>query len=320
MSSATVSNVLLGRNQATEAVADRVRHAAQELNYVADRSASHLRSGKARIVAVVVPSLADPFFTAVIAGIEAHAQASGYDTLVASSNHSDAVEATRLAALLSWRPSGVVVIPNSDAFPNWQMLDGCDFPCVVVDRIPPGFQGDSVAAANQLATADAAAHLLAHGHREILVVGSSFNLRNVRERYDGAAGVFREHGLRPPPKLEVGLSFETVAEGLAAWLSANRPPTAFLTLTNFVAMGVLAHLSSIGMRVPGDVSLVGFDDNEWMRAASPGISAVRQDVDAMAARAWAVLAVRMGGGRSPPQQHAIMCHLVLRGSVAPLVT
>ncbi len=226
----------------------------------------------------------------------------------------------RLAALLSWRPSGVVVIPNSDAFPNWQMLDGCDFPCVVVDRIPPAFQGDSVAAANQLATANAAAHLLAHGHREILVVGSSFNLRNVRERYAGASGVFREHGLRPPPKLEVGLTFETVADGLAAWLSANKPPTAFLTLTNFVTMGVLAHLSSIAMRVPDDVSLIGFDDNEWMRAASPGISAVRQDVDAMAARAWAVLAVRMGGGRFPPQQHAITCHLVLRGSVAPLVT
>lgn len=100
-SSVTVSNVLLGRLAATREIADWVRSAVQSLNYVADRSASRLRSGKTRIITILVPSVTDPFFAAVIANLERQAQAEGYDIIVASSNNYDDTEKIRLVALLS---------------------------------------------------------------------------------------------------------------------------------------------------------------------------------------------------------------------------
>lgn len=315
VSPATVSNVMLGRNAATAGVADRVREAARALGYVADRSASQLRTGKTRIITILVPNLTDPFFAAVIAELENRAQADGFDIVVASSNANEDVERTRLAALLSWRPSGVVVVPHRDDFPNRALLDDLRLPYVVVDRAASDLPADAVVTANRDATAEAAAHLLDSGHRDILVVTSTFRLENIRQRFRGVVDRFAERGLPAPPALEVGLTFETVAERMAVWLAANRRPTAFLTVTNFVTMGVLAHLFQAGVRIPGDVSLVGYDDYPWMQAAAPAVTAIRQDVSGLAAEAWAMLGRRMAGDASPPQRTTVPCRLVLRDSV-----
>jgi len=221
VSAATVSNVMLGRNAATREVADRVREAARTLGYVADRSASQLRSGKTRIITILVPNLTDPFFAAVIAELEQRAQAENYDIVVASSNANEDVERTRLSALLSWRPSGVVVVPHRDDFPNRSMLDDLQLPYVVVDRAASDLPADAVVTANHAATAEAAAHLLDNGHRDVLVVTSTFRLENIRQRIQGVVDRFAERGLPAPPSLEVGLNFETVAERMAAWLAEN---------------------------------------------------------------------------------------------------
>ena len=117
VSPATVSNVLNGRTAATtEEVADRVRAVAFGLGYKPDRLATQLRTGKARVITILVPSLDNPYFSAIIAAFERQVQDEGYDIIVASSNESEAIEHSRLGALLSWRPSGVVIIPNDDRF------------------------------------------------------------------------------------------------------------------------------------------------------------------------------------------------------------
>lgn len=315
VSPATVSNVMRGRNATTAEVAERVREAAIALGYVADRSASQLRSGKTRILTVLVPNLTDPFFAGMIAALEQCAQAEGFDIVVASSNADEAIERKRLAALLSWRPSGMVIVPHRDDFPSRSMIDELGVPFVVLDRAAARMPADAVVSDNRAATAEAAAHLLDNGHRDILVVTSTFRLENIRQRFAGAADQFALRGLPPPPSLEVGLTFELVAERMANWLAANPRPTAFLTVTNFVTMGVLSHLSQIGLRVPRDVSLVGFDDYPWMRAASPAITTVRQDVTALAEQTWTTLRRRMGGEAVPPLRSVVPCQLVMRDSV-----
>ena len=274
-----------------------------------------MRSGKARIITVLVPNLTDPFFASVIAELERRAQLEGFDIVVASSNADEDIERTRLAALLSWRPSGVVVVPHRDDFPNGAMLNALNLPYVVVDRAASDLSADAVVTANHEATADAAAHLLDYGHRDILVVTSTFRLGNIRQRFQGVVDRFAERGLPPPPSLQVGLTFEAVAERMAAWLAKNKRPTAILTVTNFVTMGVLAHLSQAGLSVPRDVSLVGFDDYPWMQASSPALTVIRQDVFGLAAEAWSILRRRMDGDASPPCRTTIPCRLMLRDSV-----
>ncbi len=315
VSAGTVSNVMLGRRGATAGVADRVREAAAALGYVADRSASQLRSGRAKVVTVLVPNLTDPFFAGLIAALERITRSEGFDIIVGSSSADDTVERQRLAALLSWRPAGVVVVPHCDDFPNRAAIDTLGLPYVVLDRAAPDLPADAVVSGNRDATAEAAAHLLDHGHRNILVVSSTSRLGNIRERVAGVAATFAARGLPPPPSLEVGLTFESVAERMAVWLAVNPRPTAFLAVTNFVTMGMLAHLGQIGLSVPQDVSLIGFDDYPWMRAVSPAITAIRQDTAALADRTWALLRRRMEDAASAPERITVPCRFVVRDSV-----
>ena len=315
VSPATVSNVLNGRKGAsTPEVAERVHAAARDMGYEADRVASQLRTGKARVITVLVPSLDNPYFSAIIAGLERQVQDEGYDIIVASSNESEALERSRLGALLSWRPSGVVIIPNDDQFSTRSVLDDIGVPYVVVDRITEGFEGDTIGSDNVSGGRQAAEHLLDHGHANALVVATTTRIANIRERCEGITQVFRDAGLPAPPILEVGQTFETVAEGLQNWLAVNERPTAVIALTNFATLGVLADMAQRNLRIPEDISLVGFDDYAWMRAAAPPITAIRQAVEQTAEEAWAAIRRKIDNPAAPTQHVRLPCELIVRDS------
>ncbi len=314
VSPATVSNVLGNRKPVEPALAERVQKAASDLDYQVDRAASRLRSGKTNVVAVVVPSLENPFFASLVASIEMEAQKDNYDIIVSSTNESDAAEHSRVSALLSWRPSGFVVVPTSDRFSGRHLLDRSGIPYVVVDRAPPDQPADTVLVQNTQAAEAVGEHLLDYGHREILVAASSLDLLNIRERSEGVRGTYERLGQPLPSLVEVGGDFETATESLRLWLLTHKRPSAIFALTNVATLGVVAALSRLSIRVPADVSLVGFDDYAWMRAMTPSITAVRQPLIEMSKLAWQRLRSRIQGADLPARQFKLQCHLDIRQS------
>ena len=316
VSPATVSNVLGGRKKVNAEMAARVRAAAAELGYEADRAASFLRSGQSRIIAMLVPSLDNPFFTSIIAAVERWSNGSGFDLIVASANESDAIEKTRAGALLSWRPAGLVVIPNSERFPARDALDVSGTPYVLADRTIPGLRADVVSIDNVAAGRRAAEHLVSLGHRDVTVCASTLTLTNIRERCDGIRARLAEAENCSLSLLEVGLSFESTAGTIAAWLAGRPRSTAMVTLTNFSTLAVLGALAQHRIRVPEDISLVGFDDYAWMRAAGPSVTAIRQPVEEIGRRIWERLQARMAGERDEPVHIALDTDLVVRASTA----
>jgi LacI family transcriptional regulator len=316
VSVATVSNVLGGRKPVNPALVARVEAAVKALGYQADRAASQLRSGKARVIAVLVPSLDNPFFTSIIAGLEQAVKSEGYDIIVASSNNDERTERKRLVALLSWRPAGIVILPTDDKFGARDLLEGGEAPFVVVDRLPPRLVADTVAVDNQQAATMACEHLVALGHRDSLVVASTLKLANIRARLSGIRRCFKKAHLPEPELVEAGLTLETASERLATWFEANDRPTGIIALTNFTTVAVIASLGQHGLRIPKDVSLVGFDDYIWMRAATPTITAIRQPVEQLGAQAWACLRERIEDGRSNNRTLRLQCSLQIRGSTA----
>ena len=161
-----------------------------------------------------------------------------------------------------------------------------------------------------------AEHLLALGHRRIVVAASTLKLQNIRERCEGIEGAFAAHGLAPPTLIEVGLDFETATDRLAGFMAGERQSTAFLALTNFGTLGVLASLQRWGLRVPRDVSVLGFDDYSWMRAVTPPLTAIRQPIGAMGRAAWQRLRARIDGSTEPVARVKLPCELVVRASTA----
>lgn len=314
VSTATVSNVLGQRKPVDPALAERVRRAAAELDYHVDRAASLLRTGRAQVIAILVPSIENPYFTALIAAIERAVRLEGFDIIVASGNDEDAAERARLAALLSWKPAGVVVVPSTDAFAGRDLLDFADVPYVVVDRVPDEPGADAITVDNEAAAGDAARHLLALGHDKILVVASSLALANIRERCEGVRRATRTAGSPPPAVLEVGMSFEEIGGRVERCFAVHGRPTGIIALTNFATLGVIASLGRLGLKVPDDLSLVGFDDYTWMRVSTPPITAVAQPVERMAAAAWARLADRIAGEEHAPARLKLPCRLEIRKS------
>lgn len=315
VSTATVSNVLNARRSVAPELAERVRAAVAELGYIADVGASRLRSRKSAVAGVVVPDLANPFFGEFVSALEQVARGDGFDLLIASSGDDPTQEAARLRTLLTWRPAGLIVIPCGDEIGGLDAAIAARVPVVAADRFPTGPAMDVVAVDNRAAAADVARHLIAGGRRHILAAAASLAIGNVLERCEGIrAGA---QGAAEVEVLEVGHTLADSRARLAERLAHGRPPDAVFTLNNVATLGALGAIAASGLRVPTDVALVGFDDEEWMRAVSPPLTAVRQPVELLGLEAWGRLMARIRGDTSPPHQVRLACTLEIRDSSAP---
>lgn len=314
VSPGTVSNVLTGRRHVDPALAARVRAAVEALGYVTHAAASQLRSRRPNVIGAVVPDLPNTFCATFVGKVEELARADGYRTLVAGSGEDADEELAQVQALAAWRPAGVLIIPTDDRFRAGEFLASAGIPVVAVDRVVARTPVDSIAIDNAAEAGRAAAHLAGLGHRRVLVVASSLALKNIRDRVVGIRTALQGASVEV---VEGGAFFPSIAEAVSRRLARPPLPTALLALTNKATLGAVVALGERGLVIPRDVSLIGFDDNEWMRAMRPAVSSVRQPVEALARSAWERLVARIEGDRTPPVHVRVPCTLELRGSTAP---
>ena len=316
VSTATVSNVLNARSSVAPDLAARVRAAVAEVGYIADLGAARLRSRRSNIAGLLVPDLANSFFGALAANLEHLARRDGYDLLIVSSGDDLQQEAARLRALLTWRPAGIIVVPCEGSLAARELAAATGVRIVAADRISADSPLDSVGVDNRAAAAEVARHLLATGRRHILAVAANGLISNVNERIAAAEAVAQSAGAR----LEVLHAGFTLAENRAAIarrLAAGPCPDALFTLNNVATLGALGAIGEVGLDVPDDIALVGFDDAEWMEVAAPPITAVQQPVDLIGRAAWAQLMARLAGDAGPPVETRLQCTLKIRASTAP---
>ena len=320
VSPATVSNVLTGRKPVSAKLSRKVEAAVKALDYRADPLASMLRSGEAKIIAVLVPDLDNPFFTSVVSAVEQCLGQESYEVIVASSHGEESVERSRLKAILAWRPAGLVVVPCSDEFPGRELVESSRTPYVIADRVACASNADTVSVENEDAGAIGARHLMDLGHKDILIVASSLSLANIRQRCGGASELMRSYGLPEPPIVELGFSIDAASSKLSKWFGENPRPTAIQALTNFTTLSVLTTLAERGLLMPRDISLIGFDDYAWMRARATPLTAIFQPVREMGRALWETLSGRIKGDLSPARHVLLPCELRVRASTGPVPT
>ncbi|MEM8950595.1 MAG: LacI family DNA-binding transcriptional regulator [Pseudomonadota bacterium] len=315
VSTATVSHVFSGKKHVNDKLAKRVRRAADDLGYAVDRVASQLRSGRARVIAVLVPDLEDLFLNRFVSCIEARAESAGYEVIVSCSRNDPALEMSRLRALMAWRPAGVVAIPCRDSFPNELNGEFAGTPIVGADRIRPGDATfDTVTIDNFSSGRKTAEHLIAKGARSILVVTSMVDLFTAKERVRGAREVVDETEGATLSVLEIGAEPTAGAERLSAWLASHPKPDAIVGLTNVTTLAALSTLAKAGLEAPDDMLLIGFHDSLWMTARKKPVTTVAQPVDEVARCAWDRLTLRMAGEAAPVQNIMLSSTLIERAS------
>ena len=314
VSPATVSNVVNRRRSTDDAIGRRVLAAVKELGYQPHRAAANLRSGKASVVAVIMPEIENPFFMAIVSALEALACDAGYELIVASSNEDEETEASRMAAILAWRPVGVIAIPTVDVFHARKLIEASDTPYVVLDRTSEELYCDTVCVDNRGAGEAIVDHLAEIGCRDLMIVASSLKTLNMRERCDGTRNAAQAHGFRAVKIVEAGKDYMIASDLLRDKLDGADLPDAIVAMTNPLTLSTLSATTQLGIRIPGDLALVGFDDYEWMLARATPVTGVFQPVNQIAEAAWSCLTARIAGSQEQLQSIRFDCELFPRTS------
>ncbi|RKS75466.1 LacI family transcriptional regulator [Motilibacter peucedani] len=275
----TVSNVLNRPDAVAPATRQRVEHAIEQLGFVRNEAARSLRAGRSRTIGLLVLDVANPFFTDVAAGAEAAADASGAVITLYNSGQSRERESRHLAHLEEQRVQGVLVTPVDTRNPRLDRLVERGTPVVLVDRGADRADRCSVSVDDVRGGSLALEHLLSRGHTRTAFVGGPLDVPQVIDRYRGATrAVEAQTGATLSLTETSGLTVEDGrrAGELLAAMPASRRPTAAFCANDLIALGLLQAMTAAGLRVPGDLAIVGYDDIYYAAAAAVPLTSVRQ--------------------------------------------
>jgi LacI family transcriptional regulator len=313
----TVSNVLNRPELVSEPTRRRVLDTIEVLGFVRNESARQLRGGSSRTLAYVVLDTSNPFFTDVARGVQEAADAAGLALFLCNSGEDAARQAGYLDLLEQQRVEGVLITPVDAGEPRIAALARRGTPVVVVDR-GAGPDRCSVTVDDVLGGDLAATHLLETGHRRIAFVGGPRAIGQVTDRISGAGqAVARVPGAELTVLETAALN---VAEGRRAGerlagLPAARRPTAAFCANDLLALGLLQQMVRLGLRVPDDLAIVGYDDIEFAEAAAVPLTSVSQPRQLLGrTAAQLLLAEARGPGDHEHQQVVFAPELVVRAS------
>ncbi|WP_410808895.1 LacI family DNA-binding transcriptional regulator [Micromonospora sp. 067-2] len=277
----TVSNVLNRPNLVSEMTRSRVRAAINELGFVPNDAARHLRRGRGRTLGLVVLDVANPFFTDIAKGVDDTTGPAGMAVIFCNSNGDIAREGRYLDLLEEQRVQGVLITPVGDDNARLDRLRSRGILVVVLDRPAPSRDFCSVSVDDRLGGELAVRHLVEAGHEQIAFVGGPWRLEQVSDRYHGGVKALEEAGLGADNLRRLDTPSPTVAAGRDAvsrilGLPRSARPTAIFCANDLLALGVLQGLTRQQIRVPDDIALVGYDDIEFAAAAAVPLTSVRQ--------------------------------------------
>lgn len=323
VSLSTISAVINNRRYVSAPMRTRIEEALREAKYRPHEIARSLRLRETRNVALIVPDLANSFYSRLMRGAEDYLAAAGYRLLVADSREDWKRQHDFLVSFSGKVADGIILVPCMATNEQIAMIPGIvgETPLVYVDRSPLRCNVDSVLVDNVRASYEATRHLLELGHRRIAIVTEPLNLLNAADRLMGYRRALRSYGMAAErPLVRTGDNTEDSGywRGLELLRLADRP-TAILVCNNLMTLGVLAALRESGVTCPREVSLVGFDDFEWSSFLHPPLTMVRQPASELgAAAAKAVLKRVRHSDQYGTERVVLLTQLIVRESTAAL--
>lgn len=311
VSAMTVSRTLNEPELVTPETRARVHSAVRELGYIPNRVARSLTQGRTDIIALVVSDIQNPFFTTVSRGAEDVAQRHGYTLMVGNTDERPEKERAYLEALVSRRVDGVIL--STTGADHVRLLQQRGIPVVLVDRVIPGIEADSVILDAYSGGRQLARHLLEQGYREIMFIGGMPGNSTVEARLAGCRDALREAGL----ELAVRLGRLDRASGedlMAAVCEEDRIPEAIVAANNLVGVGAMVELRRRRLRVPEDLALACFGEIELASLLDPFLTVIREPAYEAGRMAMELLHERIRGSKAQPHHAVLPVELVVRRS------
>lgn len=345
VSTATAGRVLGAYGYSSHEIRDRVHEAARQLGYRPNHLAQGLSTGKTHTIGVVAGDLSSPFYASAMRGIADVARVEGFGAILANSDERLDLEREAVQLLLAKRVDGLIVSPCDlveSQHLRQAVATGC--PVVQVDRVVEGLAADSVTVDNRSAARDCVQRLLAAGHVRIAFVAelewgavgdvSGFaesaahaeldphRLYPSWQRLLGYLDAHRDAGVAVDLNLVRRVGAYSVETAKATVLELLGPdpsnrPTAVFAGDGMMSTGAMSAIAMLRLVIPDDLSLVCFDDLDWMSFVGPGISTVAQPVHSMGTIAAGILLERLRGDTSEPRHVVLPAQFTERGSISP---
>ncbi len=312
----TVSRALAGSERISDDTRQRVQTIATELGYTPSLAARSLVTGASQSIAIVAPSLADPFLAAVMRGIESESLAAGYFLVVASTSGEAGREIEVVRMVLGQQPDGLIVLSSRAGKAYQEVLPGLDIPVVFVNSDQPGEQVFSIATDNEYGGWLATRHLLDLGHTRIAYLGGPAQGRSHQARAAGYRRALQEAGQGFDPQ-RVLAGDGSIASGRRtlgelAGCSPKLRPTALFCYNDLSALGLLAEAHRQRLHLPDNLSVVGFDNLPYAELSLPPLTTVDQRKEELGRLAvTTVLAARRG---EPAADIRLRGDLIVRNS------
>jgi LacI family transcriptional regulator len=320
VSIATVSRVVNGREDVSAETRELVQRIVRERGYTANRSARGLSGGKTGLIGGTVPMLHYPYFSYVLAGVAEALYERDMRLVLCPTLHEHEREVTLLERLLHGTTDGAVIILPEETSEELELLINHGYRFVVIDpQSPLNERIPAVSAAHTAGAALAMQHLLSLGHRRIGAITGPINGKASADRRRGYYAALAEAGIAPAPELEVQSNFEVPGgvEAAKRLLDLPDPPTAIFAFNDNMAIGVMSVARERGLRVPEDLSVVGFDDLGEASLVTPALTTIRQPLAEMGRIAVSLL-MRLLESQPIEALHVeLATRLIVRESTAP---
>lgn len=291
----TVSRVINGGHRVSPDTLSRVRRAIDALGYVPNQAARILKGYRTRTIGLVIPSIADPFFSECAEAIQTVARANDSLLIVTTTQNDPRAEIDNINVLMRHQVDGLILAPaNSQSQMLRQLLDTLRVPVVAIDRPVAQAQIPSVVADNFRGASMATEHLIGHGYKRILCLTGESTLFTIRERIRAYCLTMEKAGLEVLLDTSVK-DYKSAEHAIESLVFGAHPPNAIFTLKNSTTIFAFEALQKLNVPIPGSVALLGYDDFELASTVRPSISVVEQPIEEIARLAGEALFDRMLG-------------------------
>jgi LacI family transcriptional regulator len=303
VSISTASYVVTGSRSVGDETRRRVLEAIAETGYTPDAVARALRSSRSQTVALVVPDIRNPFFTALIDGVEAEARANGQSLVMVNTGEDPEREVAALRDLRAQRVDGFIIgLTRQTPKELVKSLQDSKKPFVLVDRAGPAGV-DQVTVANDVAAKVMTDHLIGLGHRRIGIVAGARGISTAEDRLSGYRAALEGAGIPFDESLVIAGGSRRDVARLAVTEALRRPdrPHALVVTNNDMTLGALEAIAALGLKIPSDIAIVSLDDLPWAGVLSSPLTAVAQPSFAMGREAMRLLLRRVQTPDAPPR-------------------
>lgn len=318
VSTATVSRVINGYPRVSQRTVARVRKAVEETNYVPNPSARSLRVGRTRLFGLIVSDVNNPFFPELISAFEALAGAHGIGVIFTHTNYELERLDSCIRRMIEQKVDAIAIMTSEMDERSLRGAVKLGVPIVLMNQRQLADQYPNVLVEYATGYREALEHLLFLGHRDFGFIAGPPQLSSAQGRKAAFNTALRAHGVQVRPQCVVtgDMRVEGGRAAMLDLLKRSPRPTAVLAANDLMAVGALQAAHERGVRVPDDISLIGFDDLPVASMVYPPLSTIRHPRRELAARAFALLQHALQEGKALPEV-ILHPHLVLRESTAP---